>query len=88
MFVFMDINTILVHFIGQNKTEILRGEIDMTVYKYGLSNTIEAIEEALENALNTKNKSEKARYIGEAYGMVKAIDFIFDDKSDEESEET
>jgi hypothetical protein len=60
----------------------------MTVYKYGLANTIEAIEEALENALNTKNKNEKARYIGEAYGMVKAIDYIFDNESDEKLEKT
>ena len=56
----------------------------MNVYRYGLSNTIEAIEEALANALNTNNKREKARYIGEAYGMVKAIDYIFEDDCDEE----
>ena len=53
----------------------------MNVYRYGLSNTIEAIEEALANALNTNNKREKARYIGEAYGMVKAIDYILDEDS-------
>lgn len=56
----------------------------MNVYRYGLSNTIEAIEEALANALNTNNKREKARYIGEAYGMVKAIDYIFENDCDEE----
>lgn len=51
----------------------------MKIYKYGLLNTIEAVEEALENALNTTNKREKERYIGEAYGMVRAIDLIYDD---------
>ena len=56
----------------------------MNVYKYGLSNTIEAIEKALSNAMNTNNKKRKAMYIGEAYGMVKAIDYIFEDDCDEE----
>lgn len=54
----------------------------MKIYKYGLSNTLEAIEEALENALNTTNKKQKERYIGEAYGMVRAIDFLYDDEDD------
>ena len=56
----------------------------MKVYRYGLSNTIEAIEESLANALNTNNKKDKARYIGEAYGMVKAIDYIFYDEFDDD----
>ena len=51
----------------------------MNVYKYGLSNTIEAISEALTNALNTGNRVKKAEYIGEAYGMIRAIDFLIDE---------
>lgn len=55
----------------------------MNIYRYGLSNTIEAIEEALANALNTSNRNKKSRYIGEAYGMIKAIDYLIDESSDE-----
>lgn len=52
----------------------------MNIYKYGLSNTLRDIKEALEKALDTSNKHEKARYIGEAYGMVKAIDLLIDEE--------
>ena len=57
---------------------------NMNTRKDGLSNTIKAIEEALKNALNTKNKKDKARYIGEAYGMVKVINYVFDEECEEE----
>lgn len=56
----------------------------MKVYKYGLSNTLEAVEEILANALNTTNKRQKDKYISEAFGMIKTIDFLIDD--DDESE--
>lgn len=54
----------------------------MKVYKYGLSNTLETVEEALVNALNTTNKNEKNKYISEAYGMIRAIDFLIDDEEE------
>lgn len=60
----------------------------MKTHKYGLTNTLEEIEEALVNALNTANKNEKAKYIGEAYGMVKAINILIDDEDEEKEVES
>lgn len=59
----------------------------MKLYKYGLSNTLEAIEDALADALNTNNKIDKNRYISEAYGMIRAIDFLIDDYDEDVDEE-
>lgn len=57
--------------------------MNFELYEYGLSNVLEDIEEALTNALNTSNKNEKTKYIGEAYGMVKAIDMLISEKYEE-----
>ena len=57
----------------------------MKVYKYGLSTTLEAIEDALADALNTNNKNEKIKYISEAYGMIRAINLFYIDDDDENS---
>lgn len=54
----------------------------MRVYKYGLTNTLEAIEDALTDALNTNNKNEKVRYISEAYGMIRAINSIYEEEEE------
>lgn len=59
----------------------------MKIYKYGLSNTLEAIRDTLTDALNTKNKNDKTRYISEAYGMIKAIDFLYDEDDDDNEED-
>lgn len=56
----------------------------MKLYKYGLSNTLEEVAESLANALDTTDKHKKTRYISEAYGMIKAMDFLIDDYEDEE----
>lgn len=58
----------------------------MKLYKYGLSNTLKEIAEVLENALDTTDKNKKTRYISEAYGMVKAIDFIIDNDDEDDIE--
>lgn len=50
--------------------------MNLELYEYGLSNALDDIKQALENALNTNNKNEKTKYIGEAYGIVKAIDML------------
>lgn len=60
--------------------------MDLKLYKYGISNALDSIEESLENALNQKKKHEKARYIGEAYGIVKAINMLIDEEEEKEVE--
>ena len=58
--------------------------MNLELYKHGLSNALDDIKEALENDLNTNNKNEKTKYIGEAYGIVKALDMlIIVDETDE-----
>ncbi len=61
--------------------------MDLRLYKYGISNTLNSIEESLENALTSKNKHEKARYIGEAYGMVRAVNMLIDEEEIENKNE-
>ena len=53
--------------------------MNLKLYKYGLSNTLEAIEKALVNALNANNKKEKDKCINKALGMVEAIDMLIDE---------
>ena len=60
--------------------------MDLKLYRYGISNTLNSIEESLEYALTTKNKREKARYIGEAYGMVRAVNMLINEEDREEIE--
>lgn len=57
--------------------------MNLELYKYGLSNALADIEEVLENALNTTDKNKKTRFISEAYGMVKAIDMLINEKEEE-----
>ena len=59
----------------------------LKAYKYGLSNTLEEIENVLSEALNTNNKIMKQSYIREAYGMIKAIDYILTEEDDEDDYE-
>ena len=53
------------------------------LYGYGLTNALESIGELLASALETTNKNEKAKYISEAYGMVKAIDMLIIESEEE-----
>lgn len=57
----------------------------MKIYKYGMLVTIREIMKVLENALKTTDKNKKAQYIGEAYGMAEAIDYLIDDEDEDES---
>ena len=57
--------------------------MELELYKYGISNTLEDVEKILEDALNAPNRIKKTMYIGEAYGMIKAINALIIENENE-----
>ena len=57
--------------------------MNIELYKYGLSNALDDIENLLVDALNTTDKKKRAQWVSEAYGMVKSVNMLINEKEEE-----